>query len=327
MSIITAVAFAAVFLLLWGKIFHYLHTHPEALSSFDIKSRVGAILLKLLLSFVVAGLVAAIVILVGEFALEMVFAYWYVTAIMVGLMTLALTESGRKTAIVTAIASVVGIFGNYFINAGVGGSLDSPGHSASTVAEQETESAAKETKKEQNAATGEKQTEKQQNTEQSAKQTAEEQKAAAKDEKQQEENKQNKKKNAVSGEVALGSIGIGLPKNQIQESLGEEIDVKKSASPAEIRYRYAAVDIITDGDDRIIGFSSNSDQLATPRGIKQGSSLSEVLSQYGKPATQTERDGEILYEYHFTSGDNRPCLLRFAIKNSQVDYISGRLLG
>lgn len=129
------------------------------------------------------------------------------------------------------------------------------------------------------------------------------------------------------GEVSLGNISIGMRVSKARESLGEAKETKPMESSAQTRYRYEDVDLIADGDGVIIEFLSNSDKLSTPRGIKQGSPVDDVLRVYGKPAAQSERDGATLYEYHMTSLDHKPCLLRFSIKNSRVEYISGRLLG
>ena len=68
------------------------------------------------------------------------------------------------------------------------------------------------------------------------------------------------------------------------------------------------------------------DKYATKRGIYQGATRAEVESAYGKSNHAFNADGyDIVMEYPFTSEDKRPCLLRFAIKNGIVDYISSRI--
>ena len=325
MGKITVAVFLVVFLLLWGRLFYYFHTHKDALASLGIDNLGDSFFLKLLLSFVSASFLAVLVILAGEFALEMIFAYWYVTAIMVGLMTLAVTENGRKTAIVAGIAAVIGFFGNYFINADLGSSsAGGQGHPSSQAAQQGGEASSEAG---QASASGEEQAGQQQEPPEqpSDAQQGKESKAAAEDGKK-ESGKKEEKKPPVSNEVALGSISIGQSMSNAQELLGKELEAKHSESTAQTRYRYADADVIADSNGVVIGFASNSDKLSTPRGIKQGSPVDEVLRMYGKPFAQSERDGATLYEYHLASDGHKPCLLRFSIKNSQVDYISGRLL-
>ena len=51
-----------------------------------------------------------------------------------------------------------------------------------------------------------------------------------------------------------------------------------------------------------------------------------MTNAYGEGYTSFEHKGKVLYEYPFTSTDGRRCLLRFAVKNGFVDYISERAI-
>ncbi len=55
--------------------------------------------------------------------------------------------------------------------------------------------------------------------------------------------------------------------------------------------------------------------------------LDKVIAQYGDTPYGNSKYGDVtLYEYKFQSVNGDECLLRFAIKNGVVDYISGRVL-
>ncbi len=75
----------------------------------------------------------------------------------------------------------------------------------------------------------------------------------------------------------------------------------------------------------VTGFVSKTNNVATKRGIRQGSTLRDVLDNYGDSSMKFSYDESVLYEYRFASLDNKSCLLRIAIKNDRVEYISGRL--
>ncbi|MBR3722950.1 MAG: hypothetical protein IKN12_09320, partial [Selenomonadaceae bacterium] len=66
--------------------------------------------------------------------------------------------------------------------------------------------------------------------------------------------------------------------------------------------------------------------VSTPRGIHAGSSLNEVLVKYGQNYILSAYDNLDLYEYKLQDENNRPHILRFAVKqgDSTVKYISIR---
>ena len=75
----------------------------------------------------------------------------------------------------------------------------------------------------------------------------------------------------------------------------------------------------------VTAFVSKNAMAKTGRGIGEGNSVQDVLAAYGKADMIMEYDGYLLYEYRFTSANGRNCLLRFAMKNGTVSYISGRV--
>lgn len=50
------------------------------------------------------------------------------------------------------------------------------------------------------------------------------------------------------------------------------------------------------------------------------------MNAYGEPYAKSDFEGLTLYEYKMRSLDYNECLMRFAVKNGRVDYISARVL-
>lgn len=125
-------------------------------------------------------------------------------------------------------------------------------------------------------------------------------------------------------EIALGKIPIGLPKEEVYRRIGREREITDPNKNHYYRYQYKDMEVvITNGV--VTGFVSKTPEVSTTRGIHQGSSLQDVLNAYGDSSLKFSHEDMMLYEYRFSSIDHRNCLLRFAIKNDQVDYISGRI--
>lgn len=76
----------------------------------------------------------------------------------------------------------------------------------------------------------------------------------------------------------------------------------------------------------VTAFVSKNAVVKTNRGIGQGDTVQRVFSVYGTPDMSMEYDGYLLHEYKFASANGKNCLLRFAIKNGVVSYISGRIV-
>ena len=142
---------------------------------------------------------------------------------------------------------------------------------------------------------------------------------------QQPKLKMERKTPEMPSDLGLGGICVGYRTNKVYEILGKESKITDPNNSGHKRYQYNDMEVvITNGV--VTGFVSKNEAVATKRGIRQGSSLQEVLSAYGSDYSSFSYDGMMLYEYALTSMNNKPCLLRFAIKNGYVDYISARTL-
>ena len=75
----------------------------------------------------------------------------------------------------------------------------------------------------------------------------------------------------------------------------------------------------------IVGLVSYADEIQTEHGLHQGSTLDEVLNAYGRRAAVYEDNGLTLYEYPSVSTQGNLAVMRFAVKDNAVEYISLRL--
>ena len=136
----------------------------------------------------------------------------------------------------------------------------------------------------------------------------------------------NVQSNDKNTEMVLGNIYIGQPLKEVMSILGEPIEKSESNAQGEIQYEFNDIRVgVTNG--LVTTFISESEKLSTKRGVKQSDLLDKVIAQYGdKPYGNSQYGDVTLYEYKFLSDNGDDCLLRFAIKNGVVDYISGRVL-
>ena len=126
-------------------------------------------------------------------------------------------------------------------------------------------------------------------------------------------------------DLILGKIYIGQSQSDALQIMGEPIKVSDPDNNGHKRYKYSDMVVVITGGV-VTGFVSDTAAVSTKRGVKQGDALDKVVKEYGKPYAKSDYDGTTLYEYKFTSDRGQDCLLRFAMKNGVVDYISGRVL-
>jgi len=125
-----------------------------------------------------------------------------------------------------------------------------------------------------------------------------------------------------SNELSFGSISIGMSQTGMYALL---LPSNLKVDGEFTRYPLPDLEVVT-CNDSVVALVSNSSNVETKRGIRQGDSVQAVIKAYGTPDLESEYNGSTLYEYKFSDSDNRNCLLRFAIKNQRVDYISMRVI-
>lgn len=133
----------------------------------------------------------------------------------------------------------------------------------------------------------------------------------------------NEKLNA--NDLSLGGLSIDDRAGKIQSVLGDPKKITTDSDGAR-RLHFNDMEVVV-RNGKISALVSLSSTFSTPRGIHEGSSLDEVLAQYGDYHQKISYDGMMLYEYLITSFDGTPCYLRFAINESgRVTYISERFV-
>ena len=126
-------------------------------------------------------------------------------------------------------------------------------------------------------------------------------------------------------DLSLGGLDLGDDASAIAEV---ETDAEKKDPKQEgamLRHYYDDMQIVEE-NGKSTALVSETDKVSTKRGIHQGSTLDEVQKAYGTDtfSQSDDGDGRMLYEYKFTGQDDRIGLVRFAVKDGKVDYISVR---
>ena len=125
-------------------------------------------------------------------------------------------------------------------------------------------------------------------------------------------------------DLSLGELSIDDRAEKVASKMGKA-DSSSTDSDGGQRLKFKDAEVVIK-NGKISALVSFSPALKTPRGIHEGSTVQEVLDKYGTGCMKTSYGEQTLYEYAVTSADGTPCLLRFAINNSngKVDYISER---
>ena len=124
--------------------------------------------------------------------------------------------------------------------------------------------------------------------------------------------------------LSLGGLGLGGNVNDIHNVFGGEKEIRPSQTmPGSSFYEYNDV-VITVNGGTVTGIASYTNAVQTEKGIRQGDPLSKVFSAYGNVCALTDYEDEMLYEYPFELGGGKFVIMRFAVKNNAVDYISLR---
>ncbi len=123
--------------------------------------------------------------------------------------------------------------------------------------------------------------------------------------------------------AGIGKVFIGESLDQVREDMGQEnkMEARNNGLTA---YVYDDINVIVT-NNIVTGLESNSDKVATQKGIHQNSSLDEVLAAYGQDAIISPYEELELYEYDTPTDNGMNMRLRFAMnKDKKVEYISIR---
>lgn len=128
----------------------------------------------------------------------------------------------------------------------------------------------------------------------------------------------------VSSDLSLGGICLGENLSRVRSLIGKEEAIYDNQD-GYLRYHYPDIEVVVQNNivEALVSKTSNVD---TKRAIHQNSTRQEVISKYGRDYLTSEQNGNTLLEYPFKSLHGKNSLLRFALKNDRVEYISVRTI-
>lgn len=124
--------------------------------------------------------------------------------------------------------------------------------------------------------------------------------------------------------LSLGELKPGDSAEIMRNIYGHEENITPAETPNHRNCKYKNI-LVTLAGNSVVGLVSYADEIQTERGLHQGSTLDEVIAAYGRRAAVYEYNELTLYEYAFISAQGNLAVMRFAVKNNAVDYISLRL--
>ncbi len=127
----------------------------------------------------------------------------------------------------------------------------------------------------------------------------------------------------ASTEAGLGKVNLGDTIESVRTNLGSEKGVEHRANNM-TAYVYEDMTVIVSGNT-VSALESNSEKVATKRGVHQGAALDEVIAAYGDSSIKSDFDNLVLYEYDVSGSGGNNYRIRFAVNSEKlVDYISIR---
>ena len=128
-----------------------------------------------------------------------------------------------------------------------------------------------------------------------------------------------------ASDLSMGELTIGDSADKVYKVLGQP-KTTRQGTQGRIHLDYEDIEVIL-YQGKIFTMISQTPKFSTPRGIREGSTLEDVFRKYGNDYKLSYYDNDALYEYFINSVDGTPCLLRFAVHDSdaKVYYISIRV--
>ena len=126
--------------------------------------------------------------------------------------------------------------------------------------------------------------------------------------------------------LSIGEVKLGDSLDNVRKIFGAENEIRPSEDfPNTFYHEYKDV-VVTVKNNLVIGIATYTDAVKDNRGIRQGDNAQKVFDVYGAEYWKIEaEDGETFYEYPFEATDGTSAVMRFAIKNNLVEYISLRV--
>ena len=123
---------------------------------------------------------------------------------------------------------------------------------------------------------------------------------------------------------SLGKLKLGDSVEIMRDIYGHEKNITPADTPNHRHCKYEKI-LVTLAGNSVVGLVSYAEEIQTERGLHQGATLDEMIAAYGRRAAVYEDNELTLHEYPFVSAQGNLAVMRFAVKNNTVDYISLRL--
>lgn len=128
----------------------------------------------------------------------------------------------------------------------------------------------------------------------------------------------------VSSELSLGGICLGDSLEKVYDVIGSQERIYDN-NDGFIRHNYPDMEVVMK-NNIVEALVSKTAKVETKRGLHQNSTRQDVITTYGHDYELCEINGNTLLEYRFISLHGKKSLLRFALKNEVVEYISVRTI-
>lgn len=128
----------------------------------------------------------------------------------------------------------------------------------------------------------------------------------------------------VSSELSLGAICLGDSLERVHAIIGSQERIYDN-NDGFIRHHYPDMEVVVK-NNIVEALVSKTAKVETKRGLHQNSTRQDVITTYGRDYELSEMNGNTLLEYPFISLHGKKSLLRFALKNEVVEYISVRTI-
>lgn len=126
----------------------------------------------------------------------------------------------------------------------------------------------------------------------------------------------------AASDLSLGAICLGDKLDRVHALLGKE-EIINDNNDGYFRYNYPDMEVVIQRNT-VEALVSKTAKVETKRGLHQNSTKQEVIKTYGRDYDLFELNGNTVLEYPFVSLHGKKSLLRFALKNEIVEYISVR---
>lgn len=143
---------------------------------------------------------------------------------------------------------------------------------------------------------------------------------------QAEEERKRLERQSRLSPYSLGGVNLRMHVDEMRQVIGNEKEIRDSqTTPGNSYYEYNDAVVCMNGGE-VISVATYTNAPQTEKGLRQGDPLSKVLSAYGRVCCVTDFEDLTLYEYPFELNGGKFAVMRLAVKNDSVEYISLRLV-